>query len=96
MYRYTRRRELGYSAMESMPLDFFLVKNRLREVKLRRLDNRLPELSAKLLIADGARDGSSFCLGDCDVSFRAGEVAPRRLDIDPFGVVRFLLGNRAN
>ena len=26
----------------------------------------------------------------------AGEPAPRRLDMEPFGVLRFLLGNRPN
>lgn len=83
--------------MASMPpLECFLEKNLLRDVKLLRLDSRLLGASGKLLMADGARADMSALLGNLDVSLNVGDTAPSRLGVDAFGVVRFLLGNRAN
>jgi hypothetical protein len=74
---------------------FFVVKSRLREVKLRRLDSRLLEVSSVDMEVAG-RLGISAAFADSSGRSKAGEVAPSRLDIEPFGVLRFLLGNKPN
>lgn len=75
---------------------FFLVNNRLRDEKLLRFDSRLVEVSEKVDKEVGERLGTSAGLGCCSERSNAGEVAPSRLDIEPFGVLRFLLGKRPN
>jgi hypothetical protein len=82
--------------MVFMSPDFFLVNSRLRDEKLLRFDRRLLEASEKVDMEVGGRLGISVAFGACSGCPKAGEVAPRRLDIEPFGVLRFLLGNKPN
>ena len=82
--------------MVFMSPDFFLVNRRFRDVKLLRFDRRLLEASEKVDMEVGGRLGISMGFGACSDCPKAGEVAPRRLDMEPFGVLRFLLGNRPN
>jgi hypothetical protein len=81
--------------MVFMSPDFFLVNSRLRDVKLLRFDRRLLEASEKVDMEVGGRL-SSVTFGACSACPKAGEVAPSRLDMEPFGVLRFLLGNKPN
>ena len=76
--------------------DFFLVNSRLSDEKLLRFDSRLLEASEKVDIEVGGRLKISVGFGACSSCPKAGEVAPRRLDMEPFGVLRFLLGNKPN
>jgi hypothetical protein len=94
----TTKIKLGgyHSAMGPISPDFFLVNNRLRDVKLLRFDSRLVEASEKVDKEVGGRFGISTGLGCCSGRSNAGELAPSRLDIEPFGVLRFLLGKRPN
>jgi hypothetical protein len=82
--------------MGSISPDFFLVNNRLRDEKLLRLESRLVEASENEDRAVGGRLGMSAGLGGCSGRSNAGDMAPSRLDIEPFGVLRFLLGKRPN
>jgi hypothetical protein len=87
----------GYhSAMGPISPDFFLVNSRLRDEKLLRFDSRLVDASEKVDREVGGRLSISAGLGCCSERSNAGELAPSRLDIEPFGVLRFLLGNRPN
>jgi hypothetical protein len=76
--------------------DFFLVNSRLRDVKLLRFDSRLLEASEKVDMEVGGRLGISATFGAWSDCPQAGELAPRRLLMEPFGVLRFLLGNNPN
>ena len=88
--------QIPYSAIVSMPLAFFFEKRRLSDEKLPRLERRLVVASAKPLNDDGARGGTSVATKDRDIWLGAGDMAPSRPDIEPFGVLRFLLGNNPN
>lgn len=77
--------------------DFFFVKKRFKEEKLLRLDSLLLEpASEKVLIDVGGRLGMSAGLLNSDAWFNTGDWAPWRPDKEPFGVLRFLLGNSPN
>jgi hypothetical protein len=76
--------------------DFFLVNNRLRDEKLLRLESRLFEASEKVDREVGGRLGISAALGGCSGRLYVGLLAPSRLDIEPFGVLKFRLGKRPN
>lgn len=84
-----------YSAMVSISPDLFFVKKRFSDVKLRRFESRFVDASDKLLILVGGRVELADS-GDCSVCPEAGDMAPSLPDIEPFGVLRFLLGKRPN
>lgn len=90
-------RSRNYSAIEAISPDFFFVKKRFSDEKLLRLDSRLPdEASEKVLIDVGGRLGMSTGLLNCDVWLKTGDCALWRADIEPLGVLRFLVGNNPN
>lgn len=78
------------------PSDRFFVNRRFSDVKLLRLDKRLSDASEKLLIAvSGRLDGADDC-AERGPWLSGGDMAPYRPEIDPFGVLRVLLGNNPN
>ena len=87
----------GYhSAIGPISPDFFLVNSRLRDEKLLRLESRLFEVSENVDKEVGGRLGMSAALGVCSGRLNVGELAPSRLDMEPFGVLKFRLGKRPN
>lgn len=84
--------------MVSIWPDFFFVKSRLRLEKLLLLLNRLLDTSEWLVMLVGGRLGvgvSTGLVGFGDNS-TVGDITPEWADIDPFGVLKFRLGNRPN
>jgi hypothetical protein len=67
---------------------FFLLNSLFRLVKLLRFDS--------LLLDEASENVDMDVGGRLGISAGAGDVAPRRLDIEPFGVLRFRLGKRPN
>lgn len=87
----------GYhSAIGPISPDFFLVNSRLRDEKLLRLESRLFEASENVDREVGGRLGMSAAFGVCSGRLNVGELAPSRLDMEPFGVLKFRLGKRPN
>lgn len=97
MHREVKNKD--YSAMVSISPDLFFVKKRFRDEKLRRFESRLADASERLLMLVGGRVEvgesveRSVCAEEGDMASSLPDMEP---DMEPFGVLKFLLGNKPN